>query len=836
MLKGLAEGNYRANIPEGPQLYTTRQSYYKLSTKKRDKSRFEMSALQWTFNSEYKSAPLLNKFTEVCLCAAEVPILTDIDSYYFASFPYLFTMEEAPIDDEHPKQSDWYMRLSLHSIEHTLVSEAQIVPFSPKPVPNFGQVADTRVHHMIDKRKSPCFQNGFPKNAKIAQAGNDLFLVFGGQAAEDRVSELSLIAMTKRNEVTLTGIYSPLIVGLLPHPRDKFALCSVSNAVFLFGGENEGQLFGDLWKFETSPLSSNEGDYSVLCTQVITGDVAIPRTNALITAIGRDLYVLGGKSSSGFEVPVSKLSLETLIWSEKTYIGQKIFTGDENISILPSKDPFLIVARVTTHRSHYNCKKRVDLWLLDTDLSRSSQIENVPDSALFLALPNDYYFTDQHSIYKMLFSAHYRCRRVAQPVPSLHRLLGAVLDAELFSDVEVEFASGTVKLLQSCLAVRGSEAAGLLRAVQQPEVLVKHYSYAVLRTMVRYLYTDTVVVPPLPVKSHKGSELLTTSDFLEEVQESAAALQMTNLRNLCVISLTQACSLDSSKVDLYADYRRLATIPIEPDLEFTRESSTEAAFAYLLAPDYKLVCLDGTVGAHKFVLFTRSSLFRRVFAGGFDLDQEEFKVDFDCNTVQQAKRFMYTDQADLQSHQIVETMRIAAFLGIPDLFQLCQLHAARDINYANLMATFDLALQLNAVELIQYCEDLYENCHLGGLKEYQDFLAENPELGNHFAQFRANRYYSKEKFGTLSEADQNEALSSFLSTAPLPASPVPTSYFDPLPGFLRDIAEIQSSGKSNLCLPPPLHLSKQVSLEDEHWECSNRFVLSSSESEEETQQ
>lgn len=832
MLKSLAEGNYRGKISQERQFYTTHQSYYKQSHKKKDKPRFEMTALQWTFDSELKSASLLHKFTEISLCIAETPQILSLEDYYFGSFPYVFTMEEIALDEDN-RESDWYMELTLHSIEHSQVSEVPIVPFSSEPVPNFGQVIDSKVHQMQDWRKSPCYQNGFPKYAKIAQAGTDLFLVFGGQAGEERVSELSLIAVTKRGEVTFTGIYCPVVVGLLPPPRDKFSLCSVDKAVYLFGGENEGELFCDLWKFEVTLPSSKEGGYSVLCTPVITNSTVIPRADALIAAIGRDIYILGGKSSSGYELSASKLNLDTLIWSEESYIGPKVFTRDKNISILPSKDPFLIVTRAY-RPNDYHYTNRVDLWLLDTNLSRSSQIEGVLNCASFLPLPNDYYFSEPNHIYKMMFHAHYHCRRVAQSIPSLHRLLGAMLDSALFSDVEIGFASGNVKLLQSCLAARGSEGAGLLRAVQQPELLERHYSYAVLCTIVRYLYTDTLVVPQLPVKSYKGIELFEASDFLEEVQESAAALQMANLRNLCVISLTQGCSLDSSKVNLYADYRRLAAAPLEPDLEFARESSTETAFEYLLAPDYRLICLDGTVAAHKFVLFARSSLFRRVFSGGFDMDQEEFKLDFDCNTVQIAKIYMYTDQAALQSHQIVETMRLSAFLGISDLFQLCQVQAARDINYANLMATFDLALQLNAVELIQYCEDLYENCHLGDMKEYQDFLAENPELGNHFAQFQANRCCSKRKFETLSKSDQDEALSSFLSSASPPTSPLPTSYFDPLPGFLRDIEEIRSSGKSNLCLPPFLHLSKQVSLEDEHWECSNRFVLSSSESEEET--
>jgi hypothetical protein len=419
-------------------------------------------------------------------------------------------------------------------------------------------------------------------------------------------------------------------------------------------------------------------------------------------------------------------------------------------------------------------------------------------------------------------------------MPALHRLLGAVLEAELFSDVEIVYPrEGTIKLLQSCLAVRGSEASGLLRAVQHPDLLPQHYSHSVLSAIIKYLYTDTLVIPQLPAKSHKGIELFTPSDFLEEMIQSAADLHMENLKNLCVISLTQGCNLENTKINLYADYGRLASIPLEPDLEFARVSSTEAAFAYLLAPDYKLICSDGVVAAHKFVLFARSSLFRRVFAGGFDLDQEEFKLDFESQTVELAKTYMYTDHSAINSSQLVDAMRIAVYLGIPDLFQHCQLLAAKEVNYANVMSTLDLALELNARELVQYCEDLYENCHLGRMKEYQDFLSENTELGNHFSQFSVNWCPSKRKFEELSDSDKEQAVSAFLSTASVPASPLPTSYFDPLPLFFHDVHEIQSSGKSNLCPAPPLHLSKQVSLEDEHWECSNRFVLSSSDSEEE---
>ena len=828
MLKRLAEGNYRGGKW---QLYTTRSSYYKQSSK--SKERFEMAGDNWVLSPEFKSAPLLDKSTEICLCRGEVPNLESIEEYYFASFPYVFTMESVLLDEDNPRNSDWYMQLEVLRIDHSSISEVPIVPFSPTPVSNFGVVQESRKFPLRDKRKSPCYRDGFPKNASVVQAGTDLFMVFGGQVEDEIVNELSLISISKINQVTVAGIYSPAITGLLPSPRSKFSLCNTQNVVFMYGGEIDGVFLNDLWKFEISSIRSSEGEFAVLCTQVITCG-AIPRCSALMTVVAKDVYLLAGKNGSGYYLPVSRVNLETFIWSNVTYMGPEVFSGEGEISILPSKDPLLMLVRL--HEISYSSreKNQGEMWILDTSLSRSFLFENLTNSYCFIALPNDYYFSRMQFAYKMLFSAHYKCRRIAHTVPALHRLLGAALEAGLFSDVEIVYPrEGTIKLLQSCLAVRGSEASYLLQVVQHPDLLPQHYSHSVLSAIIKYLYTDTLVIPQLPARSHKGIDLFTPSDFLEEMIQSASDLHMENLKNLCVISLTQGCSLENTKVNLYADYGRLANVPLEPDLEFARMSSTEEAFAYLLAPDYKLICSDGVVGAHKFVLFARSSLFRRVFAGGFDLDQEEFKLDFDSQTVKLAKTYMYTDHSAMNSSQLVDTMRIAVYLGIPDLFQHCQLLAAKEVNYANVMSTLDLALELNARELVQYCEDLYQNCHLGNMKEYQDFLAENVELGNHFAQFSAKWCPSKRKFEGLSDSGKEEAISAFLSTASGPVSPLPTSYFDPLPLFLHDVCEIQSSGKSNLCPAPPLRLSKQVSLEDEHWECSNRFVLSSSDSEEE---
>lgn len=163
--------------------------------------------------------------------------------------------------------------------------------------------------------QKPSARNGHA----LAALGSDVYLYGGNITSNTPAPGDSQAPLSYSNELwRLSGdTYSWTLLastGAQPSGRDGHSLVVVEGDIFLFGGQTDAGLSGELWRLVTSSLT---------WTQHSVGTAPSARCQHASAAIGTDMYVHGGHTDVGSSDELWHFSVTSLTWTLLQISGNK---------------------------------------------------------------------------------------------------------------------------------------------------------------------------------------------------------------------------------------------------------------------------------------------------------------------------------------------------------------------------------------------------------------------------------------------------------------------------------------------------------------------------------
>eukprot|EP01113_Clastostelium_recurvatum_P015278 TRINITY_DN1847_c0_g1_i2.p1 TRINITY_DN1847_c0_g1~~TRINITY_DN1847_c0_g1_i2.p1 ORF type:complete len:799 (-),score=177.11 TRINITY_DN1847_c0_g1_i2:50-2446(-) len=229
------------------------------------------------------------------------------------------------------------------------------------------------------------------------------------------------------------------------------------------------------------------------------------------------------------------------------------------------------------------------------------------------------------------------------------------------------------------------------------EIVVKGVRYPIFTSLLLYLYTDHLILPP-----HLGHEL----------GKLAQAYGLTRLEALC--SRLALKSISAYKEPIASDVVIIPSSTLSVDMK-----DIVGVKAFCSREQLILFDVGGThIYAHKAVLAARCKYFERMFEGGFrERDQQTFVIDDGTEpaSFHSMLDFLYSGDASvIQSHNAVDLLGLADRFMVEDLKQLCESYlealvsdTVTAINKAKELAA-DLLASSELVENFEMTTSLYE--------------------------------------------------------------------------------------------------------------------------------
>ncbi|XP_028394935.1 BTB/POZ domain-containing protein 6-like [Dendronephthya gigantea] len=127
-----------------------------------------------------------------------------------------------------------------------------------------------------------------------------------------------------------------------------------------------------------------------------------------------------------------------------------------------------------------------------------------------------------------------------------------------------------------------------------------------------------------------------------------------------------------------------------------------------------LITLEGSEQkfyAHKYVLCTSSSAFHGIFSGGLAemLTNSLHISDSDPDSMMEFLTFLYTDECNLTSTNIVSVMYLAKKYTVPSLVNKCSKELSSVLEPTEALSILEEAMQYDQMELVEECWEVIES-------------------------------------------------------------------------------------------------------------------------------
>eukprot|EP01124_Arcella_intermedia_P028318 TRINITY_DN5728_c0_g1_i1.p1 TRINITY_DN5728_c0_g1~~TRINITY_DN5728_c0_g1_i1.p1 ORF type:complete len:406 (+),score=118.67 TRINITY_DN5728_c0_g1_i1:1006-2223(+) len=255
-----------------------------------------------------------------------------------------------------------------------------------------------------------------------------------------------------------------------------------------------------------------------------------------------------------------------------------------------------------------------------------------------------------------------------------------IVNSKDFSDVDLKLKKVSIKGHKVMLA-RSSVFNELMQAMKEGQRILKFGDVRpdVLLCVIRYLYTDNVLLKPDPQYSEgKKSEEDLISEFAIALQEVAEN---------CGIPLSKADAASPETMfphTLVPSLAQFVNNPLFADIKFRTPEGDE-------------------IYAHKAILSSRSDRWRAMFLAGFvESRQDVIDTPIRAPVFLSLLKFVYTDELDVNPEDSVELLMASNEFGLPRLKQLCEEFVERGIDVDNVAWLFEIADQNDCHQLKKF--------------------------------------------------------------------------------------------------------------------------------------
>ena len=150
--------------------------------------------------------------------------------------------------------------------------------------------------------------------------------------------------------------------------------------------------------------------------------------------------------------------------------------------------------------------------------------------------------------------------------------------------------------------------------------------------------------------------------------------------------------------------------------------------------DVTIMCVDGSVPAHKVILAATSSYFKHMFSSEMrESKSDEVRMsDMTCETIRCILKYLYTTELDVNSDNALEVLRAANLLCLESLEKECcvvllgPMSEKSAVEYALLTEQYGMTSLLDSSVgyLVKHCKYLMNNglCDQLGLQAFQKLV------------------------------------------------------------------------------------------------------------------
>jgi len=259
------------------------------------------------------------------------------------------------------------------------------------------------------------------------------------------------------------------------------------------------------------------------------------------------------------------------------------------------------------------------------------------------------------------------------------------VNSQSYSDVVFKVQNKPIYAHKCVVFARCPALKKLQTDSQQKEIVIEGTEYYVFIAFMRYLYTDHLKAVP-----HHVPKLGVLAE------------------RYCLPRLGALCKRFLLFNDAPLTSGDLAEIPAEriytvPDSTFSQDM--DAAVNVEDCSDIYFQLTDGKIRANKMVLTSRSDYFRTIFKGGFKETAEDMieVLEIDKDTLLLLLRFIYTNQVNLKSDDVVNVLMAAGRFLLDDLKQVIEKQLEEDLDVENAVDFLGVAEALNAPKLRRAC-------------------------------------------------------------------------------------------------------------------------------------
>ncbi len=158
----------------------------------------------------------------------------------------------------------------------------------------------------------------------------------------------------------------------------------------------------------------------------------------------------------------------------------------------------------------------------------------------------------------------------------------------------------------------------------------------------------------------------------------------------------------------------MASIQSDADWQSTKKTVSERnrhMFNNSEISDISFTCegSDKVLYAHKYVLATSSAVFKAMFYG--DLAEKNSVVhlsDTDEKSLEEFLRFLYTDECNLTTDNVISVMYLSKKYIVPSLTEYVKAQLVRDMDPGNVLDILEQAIQFEEKDLETKCWQVIE--------------------------------------------------------------------------------------------------------------------------------
>lgn len=205
--------------------------------------------------------------------------------------------------------------------------------------------------------------NFYNQNDYAIASTQDSIFVFGGSYYNTNLL-VKLVLSDDKNSFT-SILYKDFTY---PDVRISHSLTQINSNLYLFGGENQGSYFNDLWVYKTKSKS--------WASAIATGSNPDPRSNHAAASYGDLLLIWGGEGSSGYLSDMHMYHAVTYVWTKITPTSGLSPSDRKGACIVFEMPLVYIFGGITA----YNVNR--DLWKYDFSQNKYTLISQYPHSGV----------------------------------------------------------------------------------------------------------------------------------------------------------------------------------------------------------------------------------------------------------------------------------------------------------------------------------------------------------------------------------------------------------------------------------------------------------------------